>query len=136
MKSSLGQSADPPQRRSPKGKCQVTKPTTVVWNTLDYIQVPIELTTTVLGHAIYRHGDVPGLDSLMRGNVEFPEMVVQSPKYDDTLIYSRLGIVEGMYSGQWLHVPVSFQVGFGSVTSAYFSPRPKPGKIIYVNYKK
>lgn len=108
----------------------------VIWNTLDYSGAPVELTTTALGHIVATHGSIESLDSLIRGNVESPNMVVQSQKYADTLIYSRLGIVEGMYADQWLHVPVCFQVGFGSVTSAYFSPKVKPGTVIYVDLKK
>jgi hypothetical protein len=114
----------------------VSRPTEIIWNTLDYVGAPVELTTTVLHHAVLTHGNISAFDSLIRVNVEVPQMVVQSEKYADTLIYSRFGVVEGVYSKFWLHVPVGFQVGFGSVRSAYFAPNAKPGKIIYVKYKR
>ena len=108
----------------------------VVWATTDFRGNYVEFRQTTQQHILKYHPEVADYIDDMKYIVEQPHMVIQSLKFEDTLIHCKYGYVSAGTANQWFHVPVSYQVGgIGRVASAYIIPYVKPGKPIYVNIK-
>jgi len=60
----------------------------------------------------------------IRNTVESPDLVVAGD-YVDTEIFCKEDAGDETTKGKWMNVPVSYQMGFGSVRTAMLSNRPK-----------
>lgn len=107
----------------------------IIWEVGDYCGRSVSLSTAVWGHIAENHRLSTDFVDIIKGTIISPEMVVQSEKYPDTEIHSRFDISGGILANRWFHVPVSYQIGIGIVLSAYDAPKPKLGKIVYINKK-
>ncbi|MCH7691531.1 MAG: hypothetical protein IIA17_10880 [candidate division Zixibacteria bacterium] len=108
----------------------------IVWTTIGYDERPVILKATSLRHIISGRiiNDLTEDEwsKIVKETIENVDIVASS-EFDNTLVHiKQVDSIESL-KGQWLNVPVNYQVGIGDVQTAIPTEIVEKGnKIIYV----
>lgn len=104
----------------------------VEWVVRDPLDRPVTLSTVRKMHILDGHPEfmVSTYLEALPGVIQAPHMILYDRFDFDMEIFCSLGLGLGPFSGQWLKVPVRYDISdTGSVVTAYFTPKTPEGKI-------
>lgn len=122
------------RRNSGKSNCRRSKVIHLVnmtddsikieWVVLDPLNRPVTLTSERKGHIVVGHPEFMTCSYLdaLPNVIKTPDMILYDKFDSDTEIFCSLGYGVGVFSGNWLKVPVRYDISdSGTVVTAHFT---------------